>query len=124
MDSLDAELAERHTDLLTMRHKVSTSNQLLDINVQRFRGGLAFKVHRLLCLSTLGWRAIQKKKKKKKVSLSLTSFWRVFISLRAGTPVQVIRPSTLSVHLRTGYPSIYIRAVTPVQVIRPSKLEQ
>ena len=23
MDSLDAELAERHTDLLTMRHKVS-----------------------------------------------------------------------------------------------------
>ena len=30
---------------------------------QRFRGGLVFKVHRLLCNSTLGLRVIKKKKK-------------------------------------------------------------
>jgi len=32
-------------------------------NVQRFRGGLVFKAHRLLYHSTLGLRAIKKKKK-------------------------------------------------------------
>jgi len=31
-------------------------------NVKRFRGGLVFKAHRLVCHSTLGWRVIQKKK--------------------------------------------------------------
>ena len=30
-------------------------------NVQRFRGGLVFKAHRLLCHSTLGLRVIKKK---------------------------------------------------------------
>ena len=37
--------------------------QLLDINVQRFRGGLVFKAHRLLHHSTLGLRVIKKKQK-------------------------------------------------------------
>ena len=32
-------------------------------NVQQFRGGLVFKAHRLLYHSTLGLRAIKKKKK-------------------------------------------------------------
>ena len=32
-------------------------------NVQRFRGGLVFKAHRLLYHSTLGLRVIKKKKK-------------------------------------------------------------
>jgi len=32
-------------------------------NVQRFRGGLVFKAHRLVCHSTLGLRVIRKKKK-------------------------------------------------------------
>ena len=32
-------------------------------NVQRFRGGLVCKAHRLLYLSTLGLRVIKKKKK-------------------------------------------------------------
>ena len=36
--------------------------QLLHRNVQRFRGGLVFKAHRLLYHSTLGLRAIKKKK--------------------------------------------------------------
>ena len=31
-------------------------------NVQRFRGGLVFKAHRLVYHSTLGWRVIKKKK--------------------------------------------------------------
>jgi len=35
---------------------VSGKEQLLHINVQRFRGGLVFKAHRLLCHSTLGLR--------------------------------------------------------------------
>ena len=34
--------------------------QQLHRNVQRFRGGLVFKAHRLLCHSTLGLRAIKK----------------------------------------------------------------
>jgi len=33
--------------------------------VQRFRGGLVFKVHRILHHSTLGLRVIKKKKKKR-----------------------------------------------------------
>ena len=36
--------------------------QLLYRNVQRFRGGLVFKAHRLLYHLTLGWRVIKKKK--------------------------------------------------------------
>ena len=36
---------------------------LLYINVQRFRGGLVFKAHRLLYHSTLGLRVTKKKKK-------------------------------------------------------------
>ena len=36
---------------------------LLDRNVNRFRGGLVFKAHRLLYHSTLGLRVIKKKKK-------------------------------------------------------------
>jgi len=32
------------------------------LEVQRFRGGLIFKAHRLLYHSTLGWRVIKKKK--------------------------------------------------------------
>ena len=35
-------------------------------NVQRFRGGLIFKAHRLVYHSTLGLRVIKKKKKKKR----------------------------------------------------------
>jgi len=42
----------------------SISEQLLYRNVQRFRGGLVFKAHRLVYHSTIGWRLIQKKKKK------------------------------------------------------------
>jgi len=36
--------------------------QLLYIIVQRFRGGLAFKAHRLLYHTTLGLRVIKKKR--------------------------------------------------------------
>jgi len=35
--------------------------------VQRFRGGLVFKDHRLLYHSTLGLRVIKKKKKKRRL---------------------------------------------------------
>ena len=37
--------------------------QLLSQNMERFRGGLVFKVHRLLYHSTLGLRVIKQKKK-------------------------------------------------------------
>ena len=40
----------------------SIQEQLLHRNVQRFRGGLVFKAHRLLYHSTLGVRVIKKKK--------------------------------------------------------------
>jgi hypothetical protein len=35
----------------------------MNLFVQRFRGGLVFKAHRLFCHSTLGSRVTQKKKK-------------------------------------------------------------
>ena len=35
-------------------------------NVQRFRGGLVFKAHRLWYHSTLGWRVIKKKKERQR----------------------------------------------------------
>jgi len=41
----------------------SISEQLLDMNVQRFRGRLIFKANRLLDHSTLGWRVMQKKRR-------------------------------------------------------------
>ena len=40
------------------------SGHLLSGNVERFRGGLAFKAHRLVYHSTLDSRVIKKKKKK------------------------------------------------------------
>jgi len=43
--------------------------RLLDINVQRLRGGLVFQVHRRLYHPTLGLRVIQKKNKKTRTSL-------------------------------------------------------
>ena len=42
---------------------VNLYDQLLDRNVQRFRGGLVFKAHRLLYHSTSGLRVIEKKRK-------------------------------------------------------------
>ena len=41
---------------------VLRQHQLPHRNVQRFRGGLVFKAHRLLYHSTLGLRVIKKKK--------------------------------------------------------------
>ena len=45
--------------------------QLLYRNVQRFRGGLALKAHRLLYHSALGLRVIQKKKYHDEVALGV-----------------------------------------------------
>ena len=44
------------------RRNRAHKEQLLYRNVQRFRGGLVFKAHRLLYQSTLGLRVIKKKK--------------------------------------------------------------
>ena len=41
---------------------ISISEQLLRRNVKRFRGGLAFKAHRRVYSSTLGWTVMKKKK--------------------------------------------------------------
>jgi len=43
-------------------HLVNSRAQLLSRNVNRFRGGLVFKAHRLVYHSTLGLRVIKKKK--------------------------------------------------------------
>ena len=43
----------------------SELRQLLHRNVQRFRGGLVFKAHRLLHHSALGLRVIKKEKKER-----------------------------------------------------------
>ena len=52
----------------------SIQKQLLDRNLQRFRGGLVFKARRLLCHATLGLRVIKKEKKK---SLRIRGGWGV-----------------------------------------------
>ena len=43
------------------RRTFSISEQLLRINVKRFRGGLVFKAHRLAYHSTLGWGVIKER---------------------------------------------------------------
>ena len=43
--------------------KVEVQEQLLGKNVERLRGGLVFKAHRLVYHSTLGSRVMMKKKK-------------------------------------------------------------
>jgi len=55
-----------HPSLLRelMSAPASIQELLLHRNVKRFRGGLAFKAHRLLYHSTLGLRVIKEKKKK------------------------------------------------------------
>ena len=59
--------------------------QLLYRNVQRFRGGLVLKAHRLVYHATLGLRVIKKKKKQpQKMSLAWGTF-RVFGGSIPGT---------------------------------------
>ena len=45
--------------------------RLVAVHVQRFRGGLVFKAHRLLYHSTLGLRVINKKKDRRRSSVSI-----------------------------------------------------
>ena len=55
---------ERVVDVPAFRAvQLSISEQLLSRNVERFRGGLVFKAHRLSYHSTLGSRVTKKKKK-------------------------------------------------------------
>jgi len=49
----------------------SPASDIVYINLQRFRGGLAFKAHRLLYHSTLGLSVMNKKK----IALS-RSYWK------------------------------------------------
>ena len=53
----------RNSPLCTDRSWCIRFQQLLHINVQRLRGGLVFKAHRLLYHSTLGLRVVKQKKK-------------------------------------------------------------
>ena len=52
--------------------RLSREGQLLDRNVQRFRGGLVFMAHRLLYHSTLGLRVIKRNLQPGEVHLSLS----------------------------------------------------
>jgi hypothetical protein len=58
---------------------VSISEQVLHRNVQRFRGGLAFKAHRFLYHSTLGLRVIKKKKGGLVLDLGRPGFFRLVL---------------------------------------------
>ena len=49
-----------HPELLITFLRALLEVPLLHINVQRFRGGLVFKAHRLLYHSTLGLRVIKR----------------------------------------------------------------
>ena len=51
--------------VLNSRKTLDPEEQLLYRIVQRFRGGLVFKAHRLLYHSTLGLRVIQQKRKRR-----------------------------------------------------------
>ena len=83
----DGSLGELLDSELYRAVQFSISAQLLSKNVERFRGGLVFKAHRLLYHSTLGSRVITKKKKEKKVEGGVRVFKRarerVVVDLRA-----------------------------------------
>ena len=67
--------------LVAFHHHLPKEEQLLDRNVQWFRGGLVFKAHRLVYHSTLDLRVI--KKKKERIHSSFESL-RKNDSLRGG----------------------------------------
>ena len=59
------------------------SEQLLIRNVERFRGGLVFKAHRLLYHSTLGSRVVTKRRRRESVRrLNLLCYLRRKVSVR------------------------------------------
>ena len=67
--------------------------------MQQFRGGLEFKAHRLLYLSTLGLRVIKKREEKKMLSLTVSRQGGCFfilkrpkITFRDQDPVNCARP--------------------------------
>ena len=53
--------------------------------MNRFRGGLVFKAHKLVYHSILGWRVIEKKKKKRRRVWVLLFEWEEAL-LVAGVP--------------------------------------
>ena len=67
-----------------VRIQFPIEKQLLRRNVQRLRGGLISKAHRLLCDSTPGSRRMMKKKKKKKKNAPTTP-WDMPLPSEAAT---------------------------------------
>ena len=83
--------------------KTNTSHgQLLRRNVERFRGGLVSKAHRLLYRSTLGWSVIKKRRRTRSMSAPLPwSFTATNI--------------TSAVSLRTPFTAVEQTTRTPVK---------
>ena len=71
---------------------------LLTRHVERFRGGLVFKAHRLLYNSTLGSRVMKKKEKE---------YWHLMREINRSLP----QPPTLSIYIST-HVHIYVYTYT------------
>ena len=74
--------------------------QLLYINVQRFRGGLVFKTHRLLYHSTLGLIVIKQQKKIHRSKKPHTNFVVTLLRFKSV-------PRTSEVAVSSSYTSIH-----------------
>ena len=95
-----------------MRHltpgRTTNEAQLLYINVQRFRGELVFKAHRLLYHSTLGLRVIKQSREESALSYSaaelesfceLDQFWSRCVSTRIETHLEQTLYNTRATHM-------------------------
>ena len=80
--------------------RVINSRTILRRNVQRFRGGLIFKVHRLVCHSTLGWSVIKMKKKSLRAMTHTTGTKRAFsLSLSLSLSIYLSVDLSISIYL-------------------------
>ena len=80
--------AWRLCDSISCGQEFSIEEQLLRRNVNRFRGGLVFKAHRLVYYSTLGLRVIKEKKREEKRNGQ--GVHRQIMSVRQGVYRQIV----------------------------------
>jgi len=77
---------------------------LLHSNVQRFRGGLVFKAHRLVYHSTLGLRVIKKKRRESEEEAARRSLLAPAAESTGGSVESQVRIPDLAFHFKSPFP--------------------